>query len=200
MLKNSRHLIVSFGSEGAVWLRQDDKAKLTATLVFDPDRVEGELRDTIDGAVYGYLSCLTATVAAALASASAAPDLELALRRGVMATRHLLKDGHGSAAKDGDGFPAKNIADAILGADVKNPPLQSRTFHFDDSGGPVRPGWSLLALHECSIRGMAGVPLHGIARRALIQGPRMLQAPTLRVGVFLPLTVVRLRLCAASAS
>ena len=182
-LTRCRHLIVSFGSEGALWLRRDEGAKLVGTFVFDAEHVEGELRDGIEGSVYGYLSCLTATVAAAVASAPTSPNLESAIRGGLAAMRQLRDQGHGNAAHNGSGFPAKDLAEAAL-VDEAKAPLQARSFRCEDAACPIRPGWSLLALHEPSIARASGVPLHGIARRVLIQGPSALQAPTLRIGGF----------------
>lgn len=181
-LTKCRHLIVSFGSEGAVWFRNDGGPNLTATVLFDPEHVEGEHGCDIEGSVYGHLSCLSATVAAEVASAPGDPDLEAAMRSGLATMRHLREHGHGAASEPGAGFPAKSLAEAARGDG--GAPLQSRSFPCDEASCPVRPGWSLLALHEAPSATSSGVPLHGIARRVLIQGPRALRAPTLRVGAF----------------
>lgn len=178
-LTKCRHLIVSFGSEGALWFSNDGNPVLMATFVFDPEHVEGEHSHGIEGSVYGYLSCLAATVAAEVASTPGKPDLESAMRKGLAAMRHLRENGHGDASERGAGFPAKSLAEVVSRGD-QEAPMQVRSFKCDEVSCPVRPGWSLLALHEAR----SGVPLYGIARRVLIQGPRALQAPTLKVGGF----------------
>jgi hypothetical protein len=182
-LMRCRDLIVCFGSEGAVWLSNREKGKVCATFVFDPRHVEGEHRNAIEGTVYGSLSCHTATVAAALASSADSPNVELALQEGLIAARQLLTQGHGSTGQNGAGFPAKSLVEAIVAAETRNG-LQARTFAFDAASGPIRPGWSLLALQELSIPAIQAVPMYGMARRVLIRGARALRAPTLKVGEF----------------
>jgi len=181
-LTKCRHLIIPFDSEGGLWL-SNEGGPPKATFLFDPEHVEGERRQNMEGDVYGHLSCLTATVAAEIARAPHNPDLETAMRRGLMAMRHLREQGHGDAAQRGAGFPARSLAAAAARSDSALP-LQVRSFICDDESCPVRPGWSLLALHESPAAGASGVPLHGIARRVLIQGPQALRAPTLKIGDF----------------
>lgn len=181
-LTRSRHLIISFGSEGALWIsREGDVRK--AVLLFDPQHVEGERRVGIEGQVYGMLSCLAAAVSAEVAAAPDQPDIELAMRRGAAAMRHLWQHGHGDAAHRGAGFPASAVA-AAMTSTASDDPLQSRSFQLNDPSSPVRTGWSLLALHEAPGEAAAGAPLHGIARRILLQGSHALRAPTLSIGDF----------------
>ena len=182
-LARCRHLVISFGCEGALWLRRNAESAMTATFLFDARHVEGELDDGTEGSVYGYLSCLTATVAAALAASPAEPEVEGAMRSGLSAMRYLLEHGHGSASENGTGFPAKALAEAALNEKAEAT-FQARTYRCDNTSCPVRPSWSLLALHEGFAARKSGVPLYGIARRVLIQGPGVLRAPTLRVAGF----------------
>lgn len=175
-LLQCRHLIISFDVEGTLWLDHDGDS-LKATFLFDAEYVEGERRQAVNGEVSGLLSCLTTTVSAELASAKKTPDLEMAIRRGIAAMRRLRELGHGSATDRGAGFPAKALAEA---ANRSASSLHVRSFQCDDKS-PVKTGWSLLALHESPV---GGVPLWGIARRVLIQGPHSLCAPTLNVGDF----------------
>jgi hypothetical protein len=182
-LARCRHLIVSFGSEGAVWLHNEGQGKTNAIFVFDPSHVEGEHRNAIEGTVYGGLSCQAATVAAALAANPDSPDAEGALRQGLTGTRHLMIYGHGSATSPEGGFPAKSLAKAMFAPETKTS-LQVLAFPFHEGSGPICPRWSLLALHGLSSPALRGLPMYGMARRVLIQGPRALRAPTLRVRGF----------------
>ncbi len=179
-LLKCRHLIITFDCEGAVWIRNEgDQRK--ATFLFDPEAVEGERRRDQEGDVYGQMSCMTAMIVAELASAVDSPNLEAGMRRGLVAMRHLCEQGHGNAAVPGTGFPAQALAAATTKENA-SAWLQGRTIDCDDATCPVRSGWSLLALHESSAARASGVPLYGIARRVLIQGPRALRAPILKVG------------------
>ena len=60
-LTKCRHLIISFGSEGVLWLnRQGDK--IENNLVFDPANLEFEWGQQFEGSAFGTLSCLTAGI------------------------------------------------------------------------------------------------------------------------------------------
>lgn len=192
-LTGCRHLIINFGSEAAMWLALSPDFPPKATFLFDPERIEDDGSEDTEGRIYGSLSCLAAMVAATLAefeassapSDGAQPDLESAVRRGLAAMRHLLEYGHGPAKEPGAGFPAEELASKVADP-AAGAWLQSRSFVCDDSC-PVRPGWSLLAMHEAHPAVNAPrqiLPLRGIARRVLIRGFNSIPAPILRVGGF----------------
>ncbi len=187
-LMKCRHLVITFDCEGALWL-SNEGATHQATFLFDPESVEGERRRSIEGDAFGHLSSLTAMVASELVESPTTPDLERAMRRGLVAMRKLREQGHGNASKAGTGFPAQLLVDSTQpnASEKDKDPLAALhvcEFTCDEGHCPVHPGWSLLALRESSDAAARGVPLNGIARRVLVQGPGALNAPTLKVGDF----------------
>ncbi len=68
-LRQCRHLVVSFGNDGAVWLDLEKPEAPAAVLIFDPAHGEGEWCDGVKGEVFGYNTCLVAAVVAELTSA-----------------------------------------------------------------------------------------------------------------------------------
>ncbi len=113
-LAQCRHLLVSFGTEGGLWLDFGQQAAgVQSHLVYDADAVEDDQRTTGNGRAFGSLSCLAAAVAWHLARSEAAPDLEAALEGGLSAMCNLLEYGHGPAATKGDGYPAGRLAKVI---------------------------------------------------------------------------------------
>ncbi|MCA8990127.1 MAG: hypothetical protein KDA78_20940, partial [Planctomycetaceae bacterium] len=102
-LKQCQHLIVSFGSEGALWVDLS-KPKSVASLIYDPGVVEGDHAISMQGTVFGLLSCLTASVSAQ--ACNEAPDFEQACEAGLAAMKNLLLEGHGPATELARGFPA----------------------------------------------------------------------------------------------
>jgi hypothetical protein len=131
----ARHLIVTFGSDGAYWL-DNEEGSPRSMLVFDAGRAEGEWAERQGkGAAFGYLSCFTAAVVRALACAeeertkepATEPDFEAALAAGLNASRACLRLGHGRVyvkekQTDGSekdvpnttlGFPFEEIASSI---------------------------------------------------------------------------------------
>lgn len=180
-LAKCRHLVIAFDGEGVIWFNNDGVQR-KACFLFDPVHIEGEMRQGTQGDVYGHLSCLTATIAAEFATAPDQPDWVSAMRKGLVAMRQLRECGHGDATKPGAGFPVKLIAQAVAKGDA-SAILAMREYACDEHC-PVKPGWSLLALHESPTPGASGAPLYGIARRVLIQGARALRAPTLKIGDF----------------
>lgn len=185
-LARARHLIIAFGSEGALWLGREGDESVTAQFLFDPKCVEGEHRGQTEGEVYGLLSCLTATIAAAVAEKPDDPDFLQSMRRGLKAMGYVRKTGHGRADAPGRGFPAADIAEALRAEfdSKKDVTLYVRKYPSATAACPVRPGWSLLALHEAPGLADRELPLYGIARRVLIQGASTLEAPTLRISGF----------------
>jgi len=103
----ARHLIVTFRSDAAFWLNNTRDGTPTSMLVFDAERAEGEWEQSQgDGAVFGVLSCLTASVVRGLCEHAEDPDIESALIAGLGASRKLLSSGHGpvlipNVARDG---------------------------------------------------------------------------------------------------
>ncbi|HEV7902440.1 MAG TPA: RyR domain-containing protein [Pyrinomonadaceae bacterium] len=184
-LCESRHLIINFGIDGAVWVDFEDPEQPKARLVFDAANAEGEWSSHIKGHVFGYLSCLTAAVVQTLVSPrDNALDFEPAIERGLSAMRNLLEEGHGVAVSaEGDfspgaGFPVKRLADAILCQAHRFARAAVPVEAF--GGAPVQ--WSVLASLQKPL-----VPerqlLYGFARRIALRGLSVLsQAPHLRMG------------------
>ena len=97
-LLQARHLIVTFGSDGAIWLDNEGAGSRKAMLVFDGALAEGDWITTQGkGAVFGYLSCFTAATVYELCKQwkDQQLDLEDALYSGLQASRELKRIGHG---------------------------------------------------------------------------------------------------------
>ncbi len=112
-----RHLVVTMGSDGAVWLSNPgDPAQRRGHLVFDRQRGEGEF-DQESGrlAPFGSLSAMTASIAWRLWYEQKEVDLLPALRAGLSAARVLRESGHGLAGKDAPGpnFPLEDVVREI---------------------------------------------------------------------------------------
>lgn len=183
-LLRARHLIIPFDTEGALWIDRSGH-HLKAAFFFDADHIERERRDGVDGAVYGMLSCFTAMIAAEFAAHPEDPDFQRGIRNGLHAMQFLLETGHGSAesGQRGTGFPARQLAE-YLAQSKRTGSVHVRSWSCEKGSCPVRPGWSLLALHETPDISAADIPLYGIAQRVLNQGHGVLKSPTLKVGNF----------------
>lgn len=114
-----RHLIVSFDSDGALWLDNSDAANPKAHLIYDADGAEGQWAEVYDrnGEAFGYLSCLTASVTRSLAlqMGKSGIDLKDAIAAGLSAMRDLRQFGHGVVETNHwpTGFPTKRLARVI---------------------------------------------------------------------------------------
>jgi RyR domain-containing protein len=118
LLTECRHLIVTMGSDAALWIDKEPGEAAYGQLIFDRERCEGEweedeLRKKWKG--YGYLSAITASVAWFLSKAlaenriaiqkepdkkpPAADDFTIALAAGLSTTRFLREKGHGPEGK-----------------------------------------------------------------------------------------------------
>jgi RyR domain len=97
-LLSARHAIITFKSDGAVWLNRE-KNPPSRMLVFDAANAEGDWSMAQGrGTVFGYLSCFTAAIVCELCrhvDEAKELDLESALAAGLGASRELHRLGHG---------------------------------------------------------------------------------------------------------
>ncbi len=115
-LVNCRHLIISFESEGALWIDFADGTELSKArgrLIHDAGSIEGEHSRSTEGNGFGFLSCLATAVVWRLTADPDTPDIASALEGGLSGARDLREKGHGSANDEPDGFPAKRLAEII---------------------------------------------------------------------------------------
>jgi len=126
-LLKARHLIVTFGCDGAYWL-DNAPHSVSSLLVFDAARVEGEWAERQGvGTAFGFLSCSVAAVIYELCRAEghATPDIESALTAGLSACRVLRHVGHG---------PVKIPDPNVWGKEIDNP---NPEFPFDQIAAQI---------------------------------------------------------------
>jgi hypothetical protein len=129
---SAAHVIVTFGSAGALWLETSGDADGGAHLLFDPERLEGEFERDLEGTAYGFQTSFTAAVAhhlmrnlclAAEAGSQASPlrdptvvrpALQEGIAAGIMARRDLLRLGHGPISEENPGTPFGGVARTIV--------------------------------------------------------------------------------------
>ena len=114
-LTECRHLVVTFSTDGALWLDRTDSLNPRATLVCDMGGAEGEWSQRFKGTAFRYHSCMVAAIARTLAlhsngnyrTATGGPALSPAIAAGLVAMRDLARSGHGPVRKTPPaGFPA----------------------------------------------------------------------------------------------
>ena len=120
MLRRCAHLVVSLTTGGALIVsrvpaEENQQGQPDCRLVFDPDVIEESWVDRYQGGMTGYATCLAAAVAREVILHPDEPDLDVAVRSGVAAARHLHVIGYRRRGKDeGAGakleFPVKEIA------------------------------------------------------------------------------------------
>ena len=176
-LTRCRHLIVSFGAEGAIWIDFGAAKGIQKTtrvhFVHDAPAIEGERGVAVAGKVFGLQSCLAAAVAWQLTKD--APDLPAALESGLSGMRDLIEKGHGRVTDDDGarGFPAARLAQAI-----ENPAWVYSRAVFDAGVTASGRAWTLLGE---SLRKHG--PAYDLARVVLLRGPIALASlPHLRIG------------------
>ncbi len=112
------HVIVSYGTAGALVLSRQGPGQHEAQLLFDPERLEGEWNAAYPGLVIGHTSCLTAAAARWAmehrAGVEGAISLHDSVRRGVAAMRLLRVIGYGRRSRWE--FPADKVAAVIDGS------------------------------------------------------------------------------------
>jgi hypothetical protein len=186
----ARHLIVTFGSDGAIWIDFSTPEVTKAWLVFDAANAEGEWASRIQGEVFGYLSCLTAAAVRTLVSQrnrNENLDFQPAMEQGLSAMRNLREEGHGIALpakgefKPGRGFPAERLAEVVIRPTYRFARAEV-PWHFTQTATSRPVAWSILASLQ-NPYAPTPQPLYGFGRQLALRGPSVLaHVPHLRMG------------------
>ncbi len=187
-LLRAAHVIISFGSEGALWVRGGGEH---AELIFDPGRLEGEHAEGFDGTAYGFQTSLLVGVAShlmhGLARADALPDgatahavataLPPGITAGLVARRALLELGHGVVGRGSPGFPIEALG-AIV-ASTHGGFVRVKVGDRRVAGGAA---WTILASEE--LGHSDSTPLVGLGELTARWGTRktLSDVPALRRG------------------
>ncbi len=182
-----RHLIVSFGADGALWVDRSKDSEPRAVLCYDAAGAEGEWADRIEGRVMGGSATGTAALAYALArhvSGGAARPLDLlpAIEAGLASVRDLHEHGHGPVGKDlPAGYPVKHLAEVIL----KPGTSFARAVIAWPKQGTVLRGktWMIVEASQHPFGSKTKPSLAGLARQVVLQGlPALMRLPHARFG------------------
>ena len=109
-LLNCKHLIINFGSEGALHVAFAN-TKRKFQLIYDPANLETEWGTKIDGLGLGFMSCITAGIVASLVKAKKGlgiQDVEFGIKAGLSAMRKMHILGHGNVGSKKPGIPFNN--------------------------------------------------------------------------------------------
>lgn len=156
-LSHCAHIVVSFGTAGAILLTREKKEGTISvcTLFYDPKAVEGMWELDYPGGMIGYTSCLTAGIARQLMMDVKNPNIQRGIQSGLSALRTLHMEGYGergaSAAKVELVFPLRRIASVLeqeanqfAVVQVQNP-MRFIQHPSDSSDKPLTPGyWTIL--------------------------------------------------------
>ncbi len=121
-LLSAKHVIVSFGSAGALWVaRGTRKGNPSACLLADPQELEDDHARGFDGTTYGFQTSFTAGIAHHLMQGflkAAEPRVDAAAMKegilaGLAARRLLLKLGHGPVGSQAPGIPVSELGHEI---------------------------------------------------------------------------------------
>lgn len=197
-LARAAHVIVSFGSAGALWARRGgDGEDPTYHLLFDPKMLEGDYSRAMDGTVYGLQTCLTVGIGHHLMQRHGEADgaekespfadgetfagaMLDGIAAGLTARRSLLDIGHGRVAQPNPSFPVEALGQVIAASPggfvhVEVPP---------DACQPNGHQWTILCQSEAPTAAPVAVsPLTGLAQLTARYGLGALShAPALRIG------------------
>lgn len=180
-LLKARHLIITFGSDGALWINNADGDR-DCHLIYDPSNIEGEWAEKYTGRAFGYLSCFTAGVVSELARPEDKADIGKGIMAGLSAMRELHLEGHGEVGGSAPEFPFAKVAEIIRGP-IKGY-YKAQVPFFYGVANSFASSWTIMAgnnkINESS------KPLYGLARRVAIFGVKALaNAPYARFGKLL---------------
>lgn len=163
-LSQCAHLIVSFGTSGAMLLSNPEGGRRKATLYFDPPVMEEEWGVKYPGHMVGYTVCLTAAVARQIVLAPDGSQMDQAIICGLAAMRDLLAEGFevDDPTAPRVKFPAERIAQVMAestttfaDAPIRQPAMAAET---------QATRWTIL--EEFFTEG-----LEQVARKIVVDGP-----------------------------
>jgi hypothetical protein len=204
-LLRAAHVIVNFGSAGALWVERGlDKNSPTYRLFFDAERFEGDYSHQFEGTAYGFQTSLATGIAHhlmlhQLALQEPAPKagdkpgpladykiyakaIQSGIAAGLNARRKLLELGHGLVGKSEPGFPVNDLGQLIA---------ETPTGYASVIVSPklFRSGvcqWTILAQSESTAMagGKTTTPLFGLAELTARYGPAaaLSDVPALHMG------------------
>jgi hypothetical protein len=178
-LLNCRHLIIHFGSEGALHVENTTNGK-AFHLVYDPEHLEREWGGKVEGSGLGYMACLTSGIVDRLLQPNHPDSIHEGIRAGLSAMRTMHVSGHGAAGYDEPGFPMADVVKDVLNPKFGYPMIQMP--NPEKSNEQERKTWTIMTAV------LEGVhknprPLFGIGRRVAVLGPKALtQIPGARFG------------------
>jgi hypothetical protein len=178
-LTRSAHVVISFDTAGAVLIsrstEQPDRSP-QGYLFFDPPHIEGSWLQEQPGGVYGYTSCLVASIARQLLWSPDAPGMRQSIQTGLNAMRSLHLAGFGQVRQEISqneiSFPFDTVASTILNDDepfaeveIQNP----MRFLLKSRGGsrpPLQPAyWTIMEdVHQDN--------LDELAYQIVLEGPQ----------------------------
>ncbi|HEX2059381.1 MAG TPA: hypothetical protein VHK90_01440, partial [Thermoanaerobaculia bacterium] len=179
-LRRCRHLVVSFGTAGAMLVPRDEDPQL----VFDPAAMEQEWapEKNPSGSMIGYATVLAAVVTHEVMLHYDHPQIADALPRAILRMRTLFENGYGKDDKN----PHVDL-DAIAAPDMKGkkkPVLSTAVLR-----EPARRSWTIL--EDRLNRVAKNIPggkvedaLYELAARVAVFGPEeaLAEVPQLRIG------------------
>lgn len=178
-LLNCRHLIVHFGSEGALHVENTAKGR-SFHLAFDPLCLEREWGETFKGGGLGFTACLTAGIVDRLLQSDHADPIHEGIRAGLSAMRTMHMNGHGDVTHDTPQFPMKAVVEDILAPRFGYPWI--KVLDPEKSDEVTRKNWTIVTAFFEGVQ-QNPRPLYGVGRRVAIQGARALtQVPCARFG------------------
>lgn len=208
-MRLAKHVVVTIGHEGALWMeRVDSRDTFRFRLLFDAGHMSGEWTDSIDapGSAYGYSSCFVAAITARVAAATdaeVASAVESGIERGVWATRALRVLGHGPVSNQEPSFPVREVGELLASDSLDAFHRAHRDGNLawrklatlgwievptsivgtaDDTRAADRSVWRMLESSEQALR---GAPLYGKAMRVALRGTLALaNVPYARFGKF----------------
>jgi len=177
-LSRCAHVVVSFDTAGALLLSHGHEggaaAAPKATLLFDPEVIEGEWAQRYPGGMIGYTSCLAAGIARQVMLQPEDPDVLQGIQTGVAAMRALHHEGYGTPPDTAAirlTFPLDRIT-----AELASPQTPLATAHVDDPArllhqAPANDGQTPPERFWAILRDRYAGDLYPVARDIVLRGP-----------------------------
>lgn len=162
-----KNLLITFGTEGVLWLTNPGEERPSCQLIFDPEHLEGQWEANIKRTASMLAVSFTAGIAVNLIQSSPETSLKNGIKSGLAAMRRMVLSGHGQVTPQTPHLPLDEIIEAMYQPGQQSA-FNSIPISIDDA--TTRKNWTFIEENDLQTS-----PLYGQAWQVALQGQQALR-------------------------
>ncbi len=175
-ITNCKHLVITFDTEGVLWISNPDSVNRSCRLVFDPEYLEGQWKNGVEGQSIHNDAFFLAGFSTQLIQSKPENKIENGLHAGLNATRQSILSGHGRVSSVVPSIPLNEIIESTSGLKRIS---DFCSLSIDITNAISKKNWTFI-----EEKAPQSSPLYGQAWQVALRGEKALRGiPYARFGV-----------------